>query len=483
MTSALSKFSQQRTPIYEALQAHCANEHHRFHMPGHIGGEGLPREFKDLANFDLTEIMGLDDFHLPATIIAEARQLLAEAVGANESFFLVNGASSGIQSFFLGLSNPGGEVIIPRNAHRSFYSGLVLSGAWPVYIPAKFDRDSGLNWGISLQDFISLKKDHPQAQATFLVNPNYYGIALDLDKFGGNDKLDPLIIDEAHGAHFGFHPLYPPAALSFSIAGCVQGFHKTWPVLNQGAGLHITNNYIDPERLKNALSLLTTTSPSYPILASIDCARALLYTKGEELLEKARLLALEYRARINALPGITVIGDEFELLPEVCGFDPLKLVIVLSGITLSGYQAAALLNRSHGIDFELYDQRVLLAMMSMFHGRDDWEALFQALFSLTNKYQGKRQTPIEYLLPQQPIVILSPRQAWERAKTMIALSESLGQVSGEMIAVYPPGIPCLLPGELITEPIRDYLMFLKDQKIKSHSGNDSDLENILIIEN
>ncbi|HEX3011768.1 MAG TPA: aminotransferase class I/II-fold pyridoxal phosphate-dependent enzyme, partial [Syntrophomonadaceae bacterium] len=275
------------TPIYNRLKQYAADNILRLHMPGHIGRALSVQELKDIASIDVTEVPGLDDLHVPRDIIEQSRGLLARAFGAGESYFLVNGATSGIQTLFLALTAEGEKVLVPRNAHRSFFGGMVLSGAMPVYLPVQTMDEPGIALAVTYNDVKNLLDQ--SSKAVFLVSPSYYGTTCDLERIAGlvhaSGKL--LLVDEAHGAHFGFSPDLPPTALQCGADAVVNGLHKTLPVLNQGAGLHLASSLKGNQAIRNACSLLTTTSPSYPIMASIELGRALMEEKGEYLLSQA----------------------------------------------------------------------------------------------------------------------------------------------------------------------------------------------------
>jgi len=452
-------------------------------MPGHIGGKGMPAPFKEIAAFDVTELQGLDDIHMPRGIIAEGAALMAELNGAGHSFFLLNGASSGIQAFFLSLNNPEGKVLIPRNAHRSFLSGSVLSGASPVFIPVHPDEETGVAWEVRKKDLEKACRDNNDLEAVFIVSPGYFGHVQKISELLQNVRehfAGPFLVDEAHGGHFLFHDLYPPTALEQGACGAVQGLHKTWPVFNQGACLHLNNKYVSFDQVAAAISLLTTTSPSYPLLASMDYARAYLCQYGSRLLEQGRLLSAEFKEKINALPGFKIATPSQQNPKGHIDSDPLKLLIRLDRLNLNGYQLSRILRETHGINIECGGPGLVLAMMSMFHDKRDWEKLYLALSQISSQYPGKRKiekTPA----PDIPIQALTPRKAYKAKKHVLPLENSVGKIAGEMVTVYPPGIPCLWPGEVIDKSIEEYLNWAKKNGAYVQKFSGPDLDKISII--
>ncbi|WP_157049009.1 aminotransferase class I/II-fold pyridoxal phosphate-dependent enzyme [Syntrophomonas palmitatica] len=334
------------TPLYSALKKYIDERGLRLHMPGHIGGPGFNQSaLKVLAEFDVTEIPGLDDLHAPQGIIEEARLLLAKAYGAQESFFLVNGASSGIHALFMALKRPDAKVLVPRNCHRSFFAGMVMAGTNPVYIPCQVNGELGAALAVSPADVEALLGIHHDAEAVFITSPSYYGSTCRIQDIAAlcQKYQKPLFVDEAHGGHFCFHPDYPRPALEQGANAAVNGLHKTLPVYNQGAVLHV-KGHPDTKRLRSACSLVTTTSPSYPILASIDLARNLMEERGRELLEAARIMAVRFRTRINMTKGLKAYDeDELKKTPGVFSLDPLKILIAFPGLRLNGFEISRIL--------------------------------------------------------------------------------------------------------------------------------------------
>lgn len=471
------------TPIYSALQQYAIKDYLRLHMPGHIGKGIKQEELCRLAAFDLTEIPGLDDLHLPTGVIKESQELMAQAFGAAKSYFLVNGATSGIHVLFLALNKEGEKVLLPRNAHRSFYGGLVLSGAVPVYLPVQVETDLGLALAVTAEDVKRLIRLNPDVNNVFISSPSYYGTGCDIAAIAAitssYNKL--LLVDEAHGAHFAFSPLYPKTALESGADGAVNGLHKTLPVFNQGACLHLSARLAGDLRIAKTLSLLTTTSPSYPILASIELARKLMEENGKSLLEESYQLSREYRQKINAIAGLSCCEQELQAVNGVMGLDPLKILVSVRGSALNGYQFGALLRERYGVQVELEDHNIILSMFSMFHERNDWEKFYHALQAIAATYPGRARTWPQVELPTLPPMLLTPRQAFISSSLKVPIKEALNRVAAEMIAVYPPGVPCLLPGELINQEMLDYITYLGKNGARIQGPEDPSLQYINVI--
>lgn len=473
-----------KTPIYSALCKYAEENNLRLHMPGHAGGRSMPVELQVLAQLDVTEIPGLDDLHLPQGVIEESRRLLAQAFSAEESFFLVNGASSGIHALIMSTAGEGERILLPRNAHRSFYGGLVLSGAVPVYMPCTIAPELGVVLTLESHEVENALSSHPEAAAVFVTNPSYYGSCSDLPAMieAASRWGKDVMVDEAHGGHFPFHAAYPASALQQGAAAAVNGLHKNWPVLNQGACLSIHKKFKQREKLRQAVSLLTTTSPSYPILASIETARCFMEEEAGAFLEQALNFSREYKAKINTVKGLRCYDDE--LLNNSGGtaaFDPLKLLISTRELSLNGVQFAALLRDHYQVQVELAHNDLILAMFSLLHQRSDWERFYLAVKQIAAQHPGLGKTAAKCELPPSGLVRLSPRQAFKAETCSIPLEASRGMIAGEMIAAYPPGIPCLLPGEEISGEVLDYLICLRTDQIPVHGPADQLLKTIQVI--
>lgn len=472
------------TPIYSALKKYIGENNIRMHMPGHIG-IGMPsEEFKNISLMDVTEVPGLDDLHLSCGVIKKSLKLMARAFGASESYYLVNGATSGVQALFMGLSSDHEEVLVPRNAHRSFFEGMVLSGAMPVYIPVRVEKELGITLAVEPKDVENLISSNQNIRAVFVTSPSYYGTTCHIDKIAAITKSfnKVLMVDEAHGAHYPFNKSYPAPALQAGADAVVNGLHKTLPVLNQGACMHIADTLINNKRISSAYSLLTTTSPSYPIMASMELARHFMEKNGENLLEQARELSIEFRKKINQIKGIKCFGEELKSISGVQDFDHLKVLISVEGTELTGYKAAELLRQNYRIQVELAETNIILAMVSIFHKREDWERLYTSLKEIAERYSRYERQSVIVEIPPYPQVVMSPRQAFLAEKKRVLLEESVNMIAGEMIAAYPPGIPGVLPGELITAEVLEYLKYLKKSEVHLHGPQDESLEYIMVLE-
>jgi len=472
-------------PIYEALQAYRRGRNVLLHMPGHKGGKGfaLP-EFQAIGAVDFTEVPGLDDLHDPQGVISEAQRLAAEAWGAERSLFLVNGATSGIHCLLLALGEES-RVLLPRNAHRSFLGGLVISGARPIFVECEMDAALGIAVSVKPENIRAKLDSCSDIKGAFLVSPTYYGTVNEVKEIAElvREWGIPLMVDEAHGAHFVFHPGYPRAALQEGAQASVHGLHKTMPVLTQAGILHLGAGFPWSDRVQACHDLLTSTSPSYPLMASIDIARATMQKHGRELLEQAKERTEGCRDRINGIPGFASRSREFLETEGVADYDPLKLLVEITDLELDGYQLSRLLREHYGIQVELAGENHVLTMFSPFNHPEDWDKLAAALKDISQRYhrRSRDRNPFPGFPPIPPLA-LTPRESFLSVRKTVKIKESKGMISGEMAAPYPPGIPCVVPGEIITAEVVEYLIYLKQRDIPVHGLRDRSLQYIQVVD-
>jgi len=472
-------------PLYEALCRHAAKSAARLHIPGHKQGRGLPGELLDmdagtLFSFDLTELPGLDDLHNPREAIARAQELAAELYGADRTFFLVNGTSAGIQALVAAAAGQG-KVIVSRNAHRSVLGGMIISGADPVYVVPDVIPSFGIDCGVPAWKVSRALEEHPEAAAVLAVRPNFYGVAGDL---AGLIKAvhaagRPLLVDEAHGAHLRFHPELPPDAMREGADASVQSTHKLGGSLTQSSMLHLRGGLIDAGRVAGALRLLQTTSPSYLLMASLDLARRQMAVLGKSLLERAVVLAREARERLSLIEGLRVLGVE-DLPGDSVRLDPTKLVVSVRGLGLTGFQVNRLLAEKYNVYVEMADFSNIVAFVSIGTTREDCLMLVDALAEIA----AADKLPGGFALPEAPAGFkkrMRPRDAWFSRTESVPLPEAGGRICAETVAVYPPGIPALNPGEEITPEVLEYLLAVRKLELPCQGPSDPSLKSVRVV--
>ncbi|MDI7247757.1 MAG: aminotransferase class I/II-fold pyridoxal phosphate-dependent enzyme [Bacillota bacterium] len=352
---------------------------------------------------DVTEIDGLDDLHAPEGAIAAAQRLAAQAYGADETFFLVNGSTCGLHAAIMATCRPGDEIIVSRDTHRAIAGGLVLSGARPVYVAPEVDELYQIPLGPSPAAVKTALERHPGARAVVVTNPSYYGVAPDIKTLVAtvHDYGKIAVVDEAHGAHLPFHEALPLSALEAGADAVVSGAHKSLPAMTQASFLHLNlrSGAVDPEAVRRALRLIETTSPSYVLMASLDAARRVAATRGRELLDRTIRAAAAARERLSGIPGVACL-DADRLAARGFAHDPTKLLVSFAGLGslgVTGVEVARLLRERHGVEVELADARNILAILTMADSWADVQALVEAIESVVAAFvKGTRRDHAAY---------------------------------------------------------------------------------------
>ncbi|XP_020537182.1 arginine decarboxylase-like [Jatropha curcas] len=481
-------------PLVTALKALAAQNAATFHFPGHNRGQAAPVSLTQLIGLkpfihDLTGLQVLDKLFSPEGPIVEAQKQAAKLFGSLETWFLVGGTTSGIQAAIMATCSPGEHIILPRNCHVSAISAMVLSGAIPKYIIPEYDSEWDIAGGITpLQVEKAIKElemEGHKPAAVFVTSPTYNGICSNLNEISQlcHCRKIPLIADEAHGAHLGFHPQLPLSALKQNADLVVQSTHKVLSSLTQSSMLHMSGNIVDRERISRCLQTLQTTSPSSLLLASLDAARAQLSENPETIFHETMKLAIESKELIKKIPGITWL----ELPPSFCKFpakDPLRLTVGFWQLGLSGCKAGDILYRNHGIVPELVESRSITLAINLGTCKEHVQRLVSGLEELSAsslKTGTEEKVKNGENIPFTDISMsLNPRDAFFAKKRRVSIGESLGKACGELISPYPPGIPVMIPGEVITERALDYLLDVISKGAVINGASDPQLSSIVI---
>ena len=460
-----------RMPILETLQALANQPDAAFYAPGHKRGQGI---YQPLANFlgnsvfraDLPELPQLDNLFAPEGVIEEAQALAAETFGASKTWFLVNGSTCGIIAAILATCGAGDKIILPRNSHQSAIAGLILSGAIPVFIYPEYDPKRDLTYSVTPEAVEAALKQHPDAKAVMVVYPTYEGVCGDLAAIAQvtHQFNIPLLVDEAHGAHFAFHPHLPPTALAVGADLTVQSTHKVLGAMTQASMLHIQGNRVDPQRITKALSLMQSTSPSYLLLASLDAARQQMALQGRELIGQTLELAKLARRKIAQIPGLSMLKPPIVPASHFYALDPTRLTVNVAGLGFSGFEADDFLQQQ-GVTAELPTLQHLTFIISIGNTATDIDKLVQAFTTLGigavrhGELNAKPKTyqNMSFLLSSFVLGSLSPRQAFFAPSHPQPLEATVGCISAEIVCPYPPGIPVLMPGEAIAPEAITYL--------------------------
>ncbi len=480
------EYTQQNSPLHEALLKHKKDRIVHFDVPGHKGGRGNPELTQflgaDCLKVDVNSMKPLDNLIHPTSVIKAAEELAAEAFGAEAAFFMVNGTTAAVQAMIMSTCKAGEKIILPRNVHRSSINALVVNGAIPVYVNPGVSHELGIPLGMSVNDIEEAIRQNPEAKAILVNNPTYYGICSNLReivKLAHKNGMR-VLVDEAHGAHFYFGEELPVSAMAAGADMAAVSMHKTGGSLTQSSFL-LCSNGMDTGYVRQIINLTQTTSGSYLLMSSLDLARKHMYLNGKEIVSKTLELAEYARKEVNKIGGYYAFSKELVNGDTIYDFDRTKLSVNTVEIGLAGIEIFDLLQEEYDIQIEFGDIGNFLAVVSAGDRAFEIERLVSSLAEIKRIY-GKDKVGMlnhEYI---DPDVALTPQKALYSDKKSVPLREAIHHISGEFVMCYPPGIPILAPGERITEEIIDYIIYAKAKGSVLTGPKDMKVEHINIVD-
>ena len=477
---------QTAAPLAEALNAQRINRLAHFDVPAHKGGRmnaELPEYFGKLCmELDVNSMKPLDNLGHPVSVIRDAQALAAQAFGADSAFFMVNGTTSAVQTMIWASCGRGDEIILPRNVHRSAINSLVVNGAVPVYINPGRDSRLGIPLGMGIADVRKAIAEHPGAKAILVNNPTYYGICSNIGEIVrlAHEAGMLVLADEAHGTHFYFHEELPVSAMAAGCDIAAASIHKTGGSLTQSS-LLLTRSPVNPDYVRQVITLTQSTSASYLLLSSLDIARRRLHFKGRSMYQKTMEFADYAREEINALGGYHAFGPELVDGDAAFAFDRTKLSVHTRDIGLAGIEVYDHLRDDYGIQIEFGDVGNLLAILSAGDRMMDVERLISALAEIKRLHERSPAGLFdhEYI---DPSIAMAPQEAFYAKKRRVPMRESTGLVAGEFVMSYPPGIPIVAPGERITPDVLEHILFAKEKGCFMTGTEDMNLDYIQVVE-
>lgn len=478
-------FSQSEAPVLEAMKQHLQNRVVPFDVPGHKGGRGT-RELTDFLGLsclkaDVNSMKPLDNLCHPVSVIKNAQELAAEAFGAENAFFVVNGTTGSVQAMIMVACKAGEKIIMPRNVHRSAINALVVNGAIPVYVNPGTNKRLGIPLGMSVENVRKAIRENPDAKAVLINNPTYYGVCSDLREIVklAHENGMLALVDEAHGTHFYFGENMPVSGMAAGADMAAVSMHKTGGSLTQSSLLLCGKN-VSAGYIRQIINLTQTTSGSYLLIASLDIARKNLALNGREIFRKTVQYAEYARSEINKLGGYYAFGSELCGSDSFFSFDPTKLSIHTRDIGLAGIEVYDILRDEYNIQIEFGDIGNVLAIISAGDRALEIERLISSLYEIKRLYSKDKAGMFdhEYIDPQ---VIMPPQSAFYGDKKSVPITESGGYICGEFVMCYPPGIPILAPGEKITGDIINYILYAKEKGCMMTGTQDINIENINVV--
>ncbi len=485
---------QTQTPLLSTLQLLANRGDAPFHTPGHKRGRSSSHRLRSLLgtsvfSADLPELPELDNLFAPQGVIQQAQELAAATFGAEQTWFLANGSTCGVLASILATCRPGDKIILPRNVHYSVISGLVLSGAIPIFIIPEYDPEFDLAHSITPAAVQASLVAHPDAKAVMMVYPTYYGVCGDVAAIAQlcHQHAIPLLVDEAHAAHFAFHPDLPRPALAAGADVVVQSTHKTLSALTQAAMLHVQGDRIDRDRLSQSLALVQSTSPSYLLLASLDAARHQMATQGKQVMQQTLALADKARLAINQIPGLSSLNPEQAISPGFTALDRTRLTVTVSGLGLDGFTADEILC-AQGVIAELPSLQHLTFIITPGNTEADMERLVQGFMELQRIGAAQPSDLLHNLrsfrpFPISPSLAISPQKAFHASTRRLPIQQAINHMSAELVCPYPPGIPVLIPGEVVTEEAIAYLHQVRAAGGTISGCADPTLQTLKVIQN
>ncbi len=476
---------QSRAPILEALEEMKQNRLVPFDVPGHKHGKGNP----DLTRFlgerclsvDVNSMKMLDNLCHPVSVIREAQELAAEAFGAAHAYFMVGGTTSAVQSMVLSVCKRGDKIILPRNVHRSVINIMILCGAVPVYVDPDLDRRLGIALGMKLSEVEKAVAKNPDAKAILVNNPTYYGICSNLK--GITDLAHAhgmkMLVDEAHGTHFYFDRELPMSAMQAGADMAAVSMHKSGGSLTQSSFLLIGPG-MSEGYVRQIINISQTTSGSYLLMSSLDISRRNLALHGQEIFDKVREMVAYARGEINQIGDYYAYSKEIVNGDSVYDFDITKLSVNTLPVGLAGIEVYDLLRDEYDIQTEFGDLGNVLAYVSVGDRPRDIERLVSALAEIRRLYRRDPNSLMtaEYI---NPSVVFSPQDAFYSDKQSLPLRDCENRVCAEFVMCYPPGIPILAPGELITKDILDYILYAKEKGCSMTGPEDMELTRLNVM--
>ncbi len=483
--SYMNKEDQKRAPIYEALETFRKKRVVPFDVPGHKRGRGNPELAQLLGEkcvgLDVNSMKPLDNLCHPVSVIRDAEQLAAEAFGAADAFLMVGGTTSAVQSMILSVCKAGDKIILPRNVHKSAINALVLCGAVPVYVNPEVNSMLGISLGMEIGQVEKAIEENPDAVAVFVNNPTYYGICSDIRSIVrlAHAHGIKVLADEAHGTHLYFGKGLPVSAMEAGADMAAVSMHKSGGSLTQSS-LLLLNKGVNGDYVRQIINLTQTTSASYLLLSSLDISRRNLALRGEESFARVVEMAEYARGEINSIGGYYAYGRDLINGTSIFDYDVTKLSVYTLENGLAGIEVYDLLRDEYDIQIEFGDICNILAYISIGDRIQDIERLVGALADIERLYKKDRAGMLsgEYIAPK---VVISPQKAFYSQKVSLPVRDSAGEISGEFVMCYPPGIPILAPGEMITEEIVEYIIYAREKGCSMQGTEDPAVERLMVL--
>lgn len=469
-----------RTPVMDALEDLVREDSVSFHFPGHKGRLTNIDWARLMPMIDTTETRGMDNLLEPRGIIKESQEEAAKVFGSKHTIYGVNGSTGSNYIALSTVTNKGDKILVQRNCHKSVYNAMILNELEPIYLFPNYNSEYELTTGVRPSDVERALEENPDIKVVILTNPNYYGICSDIKTIAEivhRDEKRILIVDEAHGPHIALSDKYPESAIKSGADIVIHSTHKTLPSLTQTSLLHVCSDRVDMNKLRDRFQLYTTTSPSYLFTLSNEMSVAYMATEGRKNLDENYEYLLDVRKRLGEIKGVTVL----EIDPRddtIFDLDVCRITIDIVGY--KGQELMKILYDDYNIRMEMSDYYSTLAVSTVMNNAEDYETLIDAVRDIANREDRKPIRDLTLDMPK-PVISMCPSEAYFAHKKLVDIEDSIGEVVATPIIPYPPGVPLLATGELITKEIYDYLLFLLKNDINVVNLVD-DRKKIVVVE-
>lgn len=470
--------------LIQRLRDYNATDYYPFHMPGHKRNPELGKEYENPFEIDITEIHGFDNLHHPEGLLKRSMEWAADVYGADRTYYLINGSSCGLLAAIFGTTTCGGTILMSRNCHKAAYNGIFLNHLKADYVYPQIIGNLGIQGGILPEDVDNLLESDPEIQAVLIVSPTYDGIVSDIEKIAeaAHRYGKPLIVDEAHGAHFAFGKDFPKSALEMGADVVIQSVHKTLPSFTQTALLHVRGNLADREEIERYLGIFQSSSPSYVFMAGIENCIYHMDRDGRRGMERFYDRLLSLRSALKKMNRLYLLDRECVGRFGVFDMDPSKIVVSVEKTNITGADLDRILREKYHLELEMCCADHVVAITTLGDREDGFRRLEQALLELDGKLEEKKEDPdlesnMEWSsrVTSKPEVEMTVFDGTTAVKEPVPVENSVGRISGEFVYIYPPGIPIVAPGEMLlpslVRTIGEYQkMGLSVQGMKDPSG-------------
>ena len=470
-------------PLLERLEAYGRTDVYPFHMPGHKRRLG-PKEMGHLYEMDITEIDGFDNLHEPEGILKDAQLFAAELYHSEETAFIVNGSTAGLLAAIAGICRDGGEILAARNCHKAVYHAIELHHLKPYYIYPPINTKYGINEGIYPQDVEKMWITHQNIQAIVITSPTYDGVVSDIEAICeiAHRHRVPVIVDEAHGAHFCFSDYFPKSAVACGADVVIQSTHKTLPAMTQTALIHLNGDLIDRERIRRMLTIYQTSSPSYILMASMDACMDKLRKDGQQMFREFTFNLEKARQRLSKCEKIKLIEGSMIEGSGIYDFDRSKLLFSTVGTSVNGHLLHQILRDRYHIEMEMAAEKYVLGIAAVGDTEEGFERLCTAIEEIDAEIQQTDESEeSQYHTSHARMTqLMTISQAVDAQQRRYSLKESVGKVSAEFAYLYPPGIPIIVPGEQITGQFVRNVRRYMEQGLEVQGLSDTSAETICV---